>query len=144
MYNIFYPKPKLHGSKGTHCCIMINNFLCFSFYFGKHVFIRTFGFHFSSPILILKQNFLRKPLSSSIKGLKRNTKRKKLKKKKKVFFTLIMIFKIFKNSKVLLRWCLFFDWIEKIKIFGFFYSAKSTLLILINITKMNLLSISLV
>ena len=25
-----------------------------------------------------------------------------------------------------LRWCLFFDWIEKAKIFGFFYLAKKT------------------
>ena len=38
----------------------------------------------------------------------------------------------------------FFCWIEKTKIFDFFYLVKSTLLILTNITKVNLLSISLV
>ena len=43
-----------------------------------------------------------------------------------------------------LRWRLFFGWIEKAKYFDFFYSAKSTLLILTNIIKVNLLSISLV
>ena len=43
-----------------------------------------------------------------------------------------------------LRWYLFFGWIEKTKIFDFFYSAKSTLLMLTNITKVNLLSINLI
>ena len=42
------------------------------------------------------------------------------------------------------RWCLFFGWIEKAKIFGFFYLAKSNLLTSSNITKVNLLSIGLV
>ena len=54
-------------------------------------------------------------------------------------------------EQVRLRLCLFFGWIEKAKyfsffysaIFGFFYSAKSTLMILSNIIKVNLLSISL-
>ena len=35
------------------------------------------------------------------------------------------------------KWCLFFDWIKKVKIFSFFYLAKSNLLISINITKHN-------
>ena len=34
------------------------------------------------------------------------------------------------------RWCLFFGWIEKIKIFGFFYSVKSNMLTSSNITKL--------
>ena len=38
-----------------------------------------------------------------------------------------------------LRWCLFFGLIEKVKIFGFFYSTKSNMLISSNITKLNLL-----
>ena len=44
----------------------------------------------------------------------------------------------------LLKWCLFFGWIEKAKYFDFFYSAKSNTLTSSNIAKMNLLSISLI
>ena len=44
--------------------------------------------------------------------------------------------------KYSLRRCLFFDWIEKTKIFDFFYLLKNDLLISTNITKVNLLSIS--
>ena len=36
------------------------------------------------------------------------------------------------------RWCLFFGWIEKAKIFGFFYSVKSNLLTSFNTIKLNL------
>ena len=38
------------------------------------------------------------------------------------------------------RWCLFFGWIEKTKIFDFFNLTKSNQLISINKTKLNLLS----
>ena len=49
---------------------------------------------------------------------------------------------IFKTQEVKsLRWCLFFGWIEKAKIFYFFYSVKSNLMTSSNIMKVNLLSI---
>ena len=32
--------------------------------------------------------------------------------------------KMYLTQKKLLKWCLFFDRIEKVKYFGFFYSAK--------------------
>ena len=47
-----------------------------------------------------------------------------------------------KHQLYTLRWCLFFGWIEKAKIFGFFYSAKSNSLTSSNIIKLNLLIIS--
>ena len=45
---------------------------------------------------------------------------------------------------MLLRYCLFFGWIEKVKYFVFSYSTKSNMLTSFNIVKMNLLLISLI
>ena len=71
----------------------------------------------------------------SIDCWKLGTKNGKIKSEKK-----------FHEEKVKLhdKWCLFFGWLEKIKILDFFfYSIKSNLLLSIKIIKVNLLSIDL-
>ena len=58
-------------------------------------------------------------------------------------YFIIQYLNLIKEIYILLRWYLFFNWIEKVKIIYFFYSTKSNLLILTNITKINLLIINL-